>query len=63
MPPDMVASWEGSPDASSHDTSTLSLSVRRDGRDFTLDYLPRGEAVTVYTWERIPGVEDAACPL
>ena len=47
----------------SDDTRTLSLSVRRSGRDFSLDYLPRGEAVTVYTWEIVDGAEDMSCAL
>ncbi|WP_203290662.1 hypothetical protein [Maricaulis parjimensis] len=47
----------------SDDTRTLSLRVRRDGRDFTVDYLPRGEAVTVYTWELVPGPDDRSCAL
>ena len=47
----------------SDDTRTLSLSVRRNGRDFSLDYLPRGEAVTVYTWEIVDGADDMSCAL
>lgn len=34
---------------------TLTLQVRRDGKDFTITYLPRGETVQAYQWERVPG--------
>ena len=34
---------------------TLTLQVTRDGTTFPLTYLPRGEAVNAYQWERIPG--------
>jgi poly-gamma-glutamate capsule biosynthesis protein CapA/YwtB (metallophosphatase superfamily)/predicted metalloprotease with PDZ domain len=32
---------------------TLTLQVTRDGKTFPLTYLPRGEAVDAYQWERI----------
>lgn len=41
----------------------LTLHLRRDGRDFTLDYLPRGETVAAWQWQRVPGVPDSACAL
>ena len=34
---------------------TLTLQIRRDGKDFTIAYLPRGETVQAYQWERVPG--------
>jgi hypothetical protein len=40
---------------------TLTLKVTRDGKTFPITYLPRGEAVDAYQWERIPGVPDSAC--
>ena len=40
---------------------TLSMQVTRDGKTFPVTYLPRGEAVDAYQWERIPGVPDSAC--
>jgi hypothetical protein len=40
---------------------TLTYQVTRDGKTFTLTYLPRGEAVDAYQWERIPGVAESAC--
>ena len=44
-------------------TERLKLSVRRDGRTFAIEYLPRGETVQAYQWERVPGVPDATCAL
>jgi hypothetical protein len=40
---------------------TLSLQVTRDGKTFPLLYLPRGEAVDAYQWERIPGKAENVC--
>jgi hypothetical protein len=40
---------------------TFTLHVTRDGRTFPITYLPRGEAVDAYQWERIPGVPDSQC--
>lgn len=40
---------------------TLDLKVTRDGKTFPVSYLPRGEAVDAYQWERAPGVSDDAC--
>ena len=40
---------------------TLTLQVTRDGKTFPLTYLPRGEAVDAYQWERIPGVAEGNC--
>lgn len=41
---------------------TLVLAVQRDGEDMSIEYRPRGESVTVYTWQRIERVPDAQCP-
>ena len=41
---------------------TFTVQVTRDGKTFPLTYLPRGEAVDAYQWERIPGApDDASC--
>jgi hypothetical protein len=40
---------------------TLTLQVTRDGKTFPLIYLPRGEPVDAYQWERIPGSSDSVC--
>jgi predicted metalloprotease with PDZ domain len=40
---------------------TLTLQVTRDGKTFPITYLPRGEAVDAYQWERTPGVPHARC--
>jgi hypothetical protein len=40
---------------------TLTLKVVRDGKIVPITYLPRGEAVDAYQWERVPGVPETAC--
>ncbi|CEJ42852.1 hypothetical protein ACSAM1_01570 [Xanthomonas citri pv. bilvae] len=44
-------------------TQHLKLRLRRDGKEFDVDYLPRGEQVDAWQWERVPGVDDAQCRL
>ena len=39
----------------------LHLRIRRGGELFALSYLPRGELVEAWQWERVPGVDDARC--
>jgi hypothetical protein len=39
----------------------IHLVVERDGKGFPVDYLPRGETVDAYQWERVPGVPNDAC--
>jgi hypothetical protein len=41
----------------------LMLTIRRDGKVSPISYLPRGETVEAYQWERVNGVPDSACPL
>lgn len=41
----------------------LTLNVTRDGRRFPVTYLPRGEPVQVWQWQRVPGVADSNCQL
>jgi hypothetical protein len=41
----------------------LKLTICRDGRTFSLTYLPRGETVQAYQWERVPGIPDDRCAL
>ena len=40
---------------------TLTLQIRRDGKVFSVTYLPRGETVEAYQWERVPEVPDSDC--
>ena len=40
---------------------TLTLQVTRDGKTFPVVYLPRGEAVDAYQWERIAGIPENGC--
>jgi poly-gamma-glutamate synthesis protein (capsule biosynthesis protein) len=42
-------------------TRMLNVQVTRDGKTFAVSYLPRGDAVDAYQWERVPGVADNAC--
>lgn len=44
-------------------TQLLRLEIRRDGQTFPLSYLPRGETVQAWQWERVPRVPDARCAL
>jgi predicted metalloprotease with PDZ domain len=41
--------------------ATLTLKLTREGKTFPITYLPRGEAVDAYQWERIPGVPEESC--
>jgi hypothetical protein len=41
----------------------LTLDVSRDGRRFPVTYLPRGERVQVWQWQRVSGVADSKCQL
>lgn len=41
----------------------LTLKLRRGAREFEISYLPRGEAVDVFQWERVPGEPDLSCAL
>jgi hypothetical protein len=40
---------------------TFTLQVTRDGKTFPITYLPRGDAVDAYQWERTTSVPDSAC--
>lgn len=44
-------------------TETLKLHIRRASRNFDLSYLPRGDTVDAYQWERVPDVAEAQCAL
>lgn len=41
----------------------LTLRIRRDDEEFDLSYLPRGETVDAYQWERIPEVPENRCAI
>ena len=41
-------------------TRTFELTVTRDGKTFPLSYLPRGDAVEAWQWERVPGSPEPA---
>lgn len=42
---------------------TITIQVTRDGKTFPMTYLPRGEAVDAYQWERNPNTPASACKL
>ena len=41
--------------------ATVTAQVTRAGKTFPITWLPRGEAVSGYQWERVPGVPDNRC--
>ena len=41
----------------------LTLLLRRDGEEFSVTYLPRGETVEAYQWDRVESVPASACGL
>jgi S1-C subfamily serine protease len=41
--------------------ATLTFLIRRDGKEFPITYLPRGETVQAYQWTRIPTVPEQKC--
>ena len=44
-------------------TQMLTLQIRREGKDFPITYLPRGETVDTYQWERAGNAAPATCSL
>jgi C-terminal processing protease CtpA/Prc len=42
---------------------TMELTIRRDGRDVKISYLPRGAAVPAWHWVRDSKVPDSECRL
>ena len=40
---------------------SLNLRIRRAGQIFPLTYLPRGEVVDAWQWERDPSLGDGSC--
>ncbi len=45
------------------ETGLLTLSIRRGDESTEITYLPRGEPVEAWQWERVPGDTSAACAL
>jgi predicted metalloprotease with PDZ domain len=41
--------------------ATLALLIRRGATEFAITYLPRGEVVDAYQWQRVPGKKDDTC--
>ena len=55
--PVVLDAVQGKPEA------TITLKVRRDGRDLEITYLPRGEALQGYRWGRVTSVPDSQCAI
>jgi predicted metalloprotease with PDZ domain len=47
--------------AQSNPAQTLTLQMRRGDGEFKVEYLPRGESVRGYLWQRVEGVTDFEC--
>jgi len=43
------------------DSQSMHLTVRRGGEVLPVSFVPRGDFVDSYRWERIPGTKDAQC--
>jgi len=57
-----VVTYAVSLDAVQADVSrTLTLNATREGKPYPITYLPRGEPVDAYQWERIANVPDSSC--
>jgi hypothetical protein len=39
----------------------MNLKIRRGGEERHIEYVPRGEFIDAYQWERVPSVPDAKC--
>jgi hypothetical protein len=39
----------------------MKLKIRRGGEERQIEYVPRGEFIDAYQWERVPSVPDAKC--
>ncbi len=44
-------------------TRNFNVQVTRNGKTWPVSYLPRGEAVDIYQWERVPNVPETQCKL
>ncbi len=45
----------GQDDLQGRQEGILTLQVQRSGQPLTIAYLPRGETVNAWQWERVPG--------
>ena len=58
---DKVVSGGASDSIQADVSRTVTLKLMRDGKPLSVTYLPRGEAVDAYQWERVAGVPESAC--
>jgi predicted metalloprotease with PDZ domain len=58
---DLIVDVDGLQAAREHDTSTLTLKLRRAGTESSVTYLPRGQQVRGYAWTRNPVAPDSSC--
>ncbi|MEH3038091.1 MAG: peptidase M61 [Sphingomonas adhaesiva] len=60
---DAIVTWTPQDYLQGEQTALMKLTIRRDDRVIPLEYLPRGETVDAWQWERVAGVPDTACAL
>ncbi|NQE63440.1 hypothetical protein [Caulobacter sp. RHG1] len=60
---DQIIADKGMVEARKTETATLALTIKRDGAEQTLTFLPRGEAVDGLAWSKAPGADAARCKL
>lgn len=60
---DAIVTWTPQDYLQGEQTALMKLTIRRNGRVMPLEYLPRGETVDAWQWERVAGVPDTACAL
>lgn len=58
---DKVISGGASDSIQADVTRTVTLNLTRDGKPLSITYLPRGQTVDAYQWERVVGVSETAC--
>jgi hypothetical protein len=58
---DTIVDVKGMLEARKDETKPLILTVRRDGADTSISYLPRGEPTTGYAWVRNAAAPESSC--
>lgn len=60
---DEILSLTPIPDLQKDESRMMEMTIRRDGQAYGVRYLPRGEAVSGWRWERVEGVAADRCAL
>ena len=58
---DQIVSETGMLEARKDEANSLTLTLKRDGAERTVTFLPRGAAVEGIVWSKVPGVAPEAC--